>query len=92
MPLNLIKQSLSEHFGSACQINLEDQSSLHLGHKGIDDHGGGHYQLLIVSNKFAGLSRVQRHKLVYDVLNTYFKNKIHALSIKTLTFDEYEKK
>jgi len=92
MFLSLIKQSLIDHFGSGCQIHLEDQSSLHFGHKGMDDHGGGHYQLLIVSNKFAGLSRVHRHKLVYDVLNSYFKNKIHALSITTLTFDEYEKK
>jgi BolA protein len=92
MSLSLIKQSLLDYFGSACQIHLEDQSSLHLGHKGMDGHGGGHYQLLIVSNKFAGLSRVHRHKLVYDVLNSYFKNKIHALSITTLTFDEYEKK
>ena len=75
MSLSLIKQSLTEYFGSACQIHLEDQSSLHLGHKGIDAHGGGHYQLRIVSNKFAGLSRVQRHKLVYDVLNPFLKIK-----------------
>jgi stress-induced morphogen len=47
--------------------------------------GGDHFRAEIVSERFAGLSRIQQHKLVYDVFGADVGGPIHALSIKTST-------
>jgi BolA protein len=69
------------------RIELIDDSALHAGHEGAKS-GGGHYRLLIVSNIFAGKSTVTRHRLVYDALGELMRQRIHALSIKSLTPEE----
>jgi BolA protein len=46
--------------------------------------------MLIVSEKFAGLTRVARHRLVYDILGSWMKTNIHALVINTKTPSENE--
>ena len=50
---------------------------------------GQHFQALIVSSQFAGRSRVQRHQLVYAALGGRMREEIHALSMRTLTPDEW---
>ena len=50
---------------------------------------GQHFQALIVSSEFEGRSRVQRHQLVYAVLGDRMREEIHALSMKTLTPQEW---
>jgi len=47
--------------------------------------GGDHFRAEIVSDRFDGLSRIQQHKLVYDVFGPEVGGAIHALSIKTST-------
>jgi stress-induced morphogen len=47
--------------------------------------GGDHFRAEIVSDRFAGLSRIEQHKLVYDVFGDEIGGAIHALSIKTST-------
>jgi stress-induced morphogen len=47
--------------------------------------GGDHFRAEVVSDKFAGLSRIQQHKLIYDVFGDEVGGPIHALSIKTST-------
>jgi stress-induced morphogen len=47
--------------------------------------GGDHFRAEIVSDRFDGLSRIQQHKLVYDVFGNEVGGAIHALSIKTST-------
>lgn len=68
-------------------IELIDDSALHAGHEGAKS-GGGHYRLLIVSSAFAGKSTMSRHRLVYEALGELMHQKIHALSIKSMTPDE----
>jgi acid stress-induced BolA-like protein IbaG/YrbA len=53
------------------------------------DGDGRHFQALIVSPAFAGKSRVARHQLVYAALGERMREEIHALSMRTLTPDEY---
>jgi acid stress-induced BolA-like protein IbaG/YrbA len=53
---------------------------------------GQHFQALIVSAAFAGKSRVQRHQLVYAALGDRMREEIHALSMQTLTPEEWNKK
>ena len=50
--------------------------------------GGDHFQATVRSSTFAGLSRLQQHRLVYDVFGEEVGGPIHALSIKTRTSDD----
>ena len=50
---------------------------------------GRHFEATIVSAAFAGKSRVARHQLVYKALGERMREEIHALSMRTVTPDEY---
>ena len=50
---------------------------------------GAHFEAVIVSASFAGKSRVQRHQLVYGALGQRMREEIHALSMSTLSPDEW---
>ena len=50
---------------------------------------GQHFQALIVSEAFRGKSRVQQHQLVYQALGERMREEIHALSMQTLTPDNW---
>ena len=69
-------------------LEIEDESHLHRGHAGAAD-GRGHFRLQIVSERFAGQPRVQRHRLVYDALSAELQSDIHALAISAFTPDEW---
>jgi acid stress-induced BolA-like protein IbaG/YrbA len=53
------------------------------------DGDGHHFEAVIVSSEFAGRSRVQRHQRVYAALGDRMREEIHALSMQTLTPDEW---
>jgi acid stress-induced BolA-like protein IbaG/YrbA len=50
---------------------------------------GRHFFATIVSSEFAGLTRIKRHQRVYAALGERMKEQIHALSMKTLTPEEW---
>jgi acid stress-induced BolA-like protein IbaG/YrbA len=50
---------------------------------------GAHFEAIIVSAKFAGLNRVRQHQLVYAALGERMRSEIHALSMRTLTPEEW---
>jgi len=52
---------------------------------------GSHFEAVIVSDAFAGKRLIQRHQLVYAALGDRMKAEIHALSMKTLTPEEFQK-
>jgi BolA protein len=62
------------------ELIIKDQSQLHIGHEGARD-GKGHFDVTVVSQAFAGLNRVQRHRIVYDALRDLLESDIHALRI-----------
>ena len=51
---------------------------------------GRHFFATIVSAEFAGLSRIKRHQRVYAALGERMREEIHALSMKTLTPEEFQ--
>ncbi len=53
---------------------------------------GQHFEAVVVSEEFAGKSRVQRHQRVYQILGDRMREEIHALSIKTFTPQEWQEK
>ncbi|HEY5657938.1 MAG TPA: BolA family protein [Myxococcota bacterium] len=73
----------------AARVEVVDESALHAGHAGAAS-GGGHFRALIVSDRFAGKSLLERQRLVYAALAEEMSGQIHALSMTTLTRDEWE--
>ena len=68
------------------QLELVDDSAAHAGHAGA--RSGAHFNLRIVSARFAGLPRISRHRLVYDALRPWMAEGVHALAIDARTPDE----
>lgn len=81
-----IESALREAF-SPTELLIKDQSHLHAGHPGAED-GRGHFDVLIVSDKFNGLRSLQRHRLIYAALGDLMDTDIHALRIKSHTAAE----
>ncbi len=67
-------------------LKVNDDSAAHAGHAGARE--GRHFSVTIVSARFAGLSRVARHRLVYDAVASQMAGGIHALAIIAKTPDE----
>lgn len=65
------------------QLEVTDDSRHHAGHAGAAD-GRGHFSVLVVSNRFAGMNTVRRHRLVYEIVGDMMTTDIHALSIQAL--------
>ncbi len=63
------------------RLDIIDESDRHAGHAGARQGGGTHYRVRIVSGRFAGLSRVARHRLVYGLLPAEFADGLHALAV-----------
>jgi len=69
-------------------LEVIDESHLHAGHAGAKS-GAGHFRVVIVSDRFAGASRVERQRLVYAALADEMGPEIHALSMQTLAVAEW---
>jgi BolA protein len=65
------------------RMEVVDDSHRHAGHAGAAD-GRGHFTVLIVSRRFAGLPTLRRHRLVYEAVGDLMTTDIHALSIHAL--------
>jgi len=71
-------------------LDVIDDSARHAGHSGAAAAGQTHYNVRIVSERFEGLSRVARHRLVNDPLAPEFASGLHALSLVLQTPGEAE--
>jgi BolA protein len=85
----IIRKRLSDAF-SPSELIVEDDSARHAGHAGASPQGETHFRVRIVSEKFSGLSRVERQRRVHDALKDELKSRVHALSLTTLTPAEAE--
>jgi BolA family transcriptional regulator, general stress-responsive regulator len=71
-------------------VEIEDESHRHAGHKGAG--GGGHFNVVVVSERFAGLDRIARHRAIHAVLDDLIGGSIHALSARALTPGEWQRR
>lgn len=71
-------------------LSVEDESARHIGHAGAAS-GGGHFRVLIVSDAFRGQDLVTRQRAVYAALGDAMRSEIHALALRTLTPEEWER-
>lgn len=85
-----IRNTLAASFSPEV-LEIQDDSHRHAGHASAG--GGGHFNVLIVSEAFAGKPLLKRHRMVYDALSEAMQsNEIHALSIKAYTPEEAKAK
>ena len=67
------------------RLEVIDESAAHAGHSGANAQGfGSHFRVRIASPEFAGKSRVARHRLVYDALQNFIDEGLHALAIEII--------
>lgn len=67
------------------QLEVIDESAEHAGHMGANPEGfGTHFRVRIASAAFTGKSRVARHRLVYDALQKFIDQGLHALAIEVI--------
>jgi BolA protein len=71
------------------RLEIRDVSHRHAGHSGAHPDGETHFDVLIVSARFAGMGRVARQRLVFDLLRSELEERVHALSLRTLTPGEF---
>lgn len=62
-------------------LEIVDESHKHAGHVGARPEGETHFRVAIVSAKFEGATRVQRHRLVHEVLAEELRERVHALAL-----------
>jgi BolA protein len=75
-----LRARLADAFPEAGEIRVDDDSEKHAGHAGAAG-GAGHFRVRIVSQRFAALGTLARHRLVYDAVADWMPDRIHALSI-----------
>jgi BolA family transcriptional regulator, general stress-responsive regulator len=83
----IMRRKLTERFAPA-RLEIVDDSARHAGHVG---HPGGagqggetHFSVTLVSSVFAGMGRVARQRLVYEILAEELAGGVHALALTTL--------
>ena len=71
-------------------LGVEDESYMHEGHAGAKD-GRGHFRVLIIAEIFEGKTAIERHRMIYRVLDDMMRLDIHALAIDAWTPDELDR-
>ncbi len=70
------------------RLVIVDDSHRHAGHAGHDPLGETHFDVTVVSTVFAGRSRVERQRLVYEILAQELSERVHALALRTIAPEE----
>jgi BolA protein len=83
--LEKIRQVLTARL-EPVELQIRDDSAQHAGHPGA--RAGGHFSVMVVSDRFTGRTRMQRHQLVYEAVSELLRTDIHALSIQARTPQE----
>jgi BolA family transcriptional regulator, general stress-responsive regulator len=84
-PLMSVESAIREKLTQALQptrLDVVNESHLHAGHRTSPGTGESHFRVLVVSQAFAGKSRIDRHRIVNDTLAAELKGRVHALAIK----------
>lgn len=83
-----IRSKLDQAFAPQ-RLEIHDDSAKHSGHAGAREGGESHFSVLVVSDRFEGLNRVTRQRLINTALAADLAGPVHALSLQTFTPAEY---
>ncbi|MGQ0286548.1 BolA family protein [Pasteurellaceae bacterium 22721_9_1] len=79
--IDRLTQEFTPHF-----VHVENESHMHRSGRG----GDSHFKIVLVSDKFDHISKVARHRLIYQFLSADLENGIHALALHTYTLAEWQ--
>ncbi|SFM04466.1 BolA protein [Bradyrhizobium sp. NFR13] len=79
-----ITKKLTEAF-APLSLDVSDESHLHAGHMGHREGGETHFRVNIVSEAFEGKSRIDRHRMINELLAAELAGTVHALALKPQT-------
>ena len=79
--INLIKKKLLKEFNPE-YLEVIDESIKHLGHSGYTEGKISHIEIIIKSEKFNEMNRVEIHRLINNALREEWENGMHAVSIR----------
>ena len=82
---NLILKNYEPQFYSVLDV-----SEQHRGHQNFKEDVESHFEIIIVSEKFRNLKRMERHRMVNKSLKEEFLSDLHSVTIKTYTMEEYK--
>ena len=82
---NLILKNYEPEF-----FSVLDVSEQHRGHQNFKENVESHFEIIIVSEKFINLNRIERHRMVNQSLREEFLSDLHSVIIKTYTTEEYK--
>jgi len=86
--MNITAQSVREQLSKQLQptfLEVLDESAQHTGHSGSNGTDEGtHFRVRIASAQFTGIARVAKHRLVYDALQEFIDQGLHALAIEVV--------
>ena len=75
-----IRERLEQAF-TPRELEVVDDSESHRGHGGYREGGESHFNVLIRTERFEGMSRIARHRAVHDALGRDLMSRIHALAL-----------
>jgi len=81
-----IEARLREAFAPLA-LEVVDDSARHRGHAGASS-GAGHFRVVLVSERFRGVPRLERHRMVHDALAAELREEIHALELSVRSPEE----
>lgn len=88
IPLPALAQAMQQRLAEKLNptvVEVVDESAAHTGHAGANGTGfGTHFRVRIASPLFTGRSRVAQHRLVYDALQDFMDQGLHALAIEVV--------
>lgn len=82
-----IKKKLTQEL-APLKLEVVDESAKHKGHAGWREGGETHFRVTVVSEAFEGKNRVDRQRMVYDLLQQEMAERVHALALTTKTPSE----
>ena len=82
---NLILKNYEPEF-----FSVLDVSEQHRGHQNFKEDVESHFEIIIVSEKFKNLNRIERHRMVNQSLKEEFLSDLHSVVLKTYTSEEYK--
>ena len=82
---NLILKNYEPNF-----FSVIDVSEQHRGHQNFKEGVESHFEIIIVSEKFTNLSRIERHRMVNQTLKEEFLSDLHSVVLKAYTSEEYK--
>ena len=82
---NIILEKFEPYF-----FSVLDVSEQHWGHRNFREDVESHFEIIIVSEKFKNIKRIDRHRIVNQSLKEEFLTDLHSAIIKTYTIDEYK--